>query len=334
RRQRTIPNISLLEDNNSKERSNSHRSDSYEYHLGDTTTDEDNDEVALEPTSSSRRRGALRDRDGNESVSSKRSVGSKASKSGRRIPRNMKDSDDMSTGGMSAGELRAGLGRKEKKTATKAIKKMDAMLDQLEKYETNLEDEQLNLRKKLESMAMEKEYLEQKNRQLEFRVEELKDKASETADRLDTADRNKDQSSQEIDQLRIENDILKQRVQRHEATLLRMNSSRSIRGMRSIINNKGEDPEKHEKELADKDKEITKLKADLALLRDQLRYKTEDYDKQAVELHQARKEVHEARTTLQHTGTFKYHNKFEKMKQDKVKNKSESEARLSSFFDD
>ncbi|CAJ1965005.1 unnamed protein product [Cylindrotheca closterium] len=326
RRQRTtdVPEIPLKDQiSQDNENSNSHKSEAYEYNMGDTTTDEDDEHIVETPGNS--RRKTLRDRDGNESVSSKKSVSSRISLSSKRSPRFAKKSlDEVSAGGFSA---RRNSGKAEKRRF------VDDMLDQLEEYETNVDDEQINLRKKLESMAMEKEYLEQKNRQLEFRVEELKEKAAETADRLDTAARNKNQSSKEIEQLQIENDILKQRVQRHEAAMLRMNSSRSIRGMRSIIH-KGEDPEEHEQQLAEKDKEITKLKADLALLRDQLRYKTEDYDKQAVELHQARKEVAEARTTLKHTGTFKYHNKFEKLKEEKKKSKTGAEVALSSFFDD
>jgi len=341
RKQRTFDTISVPKEEATEHTISQYTHRSYEYALGDTTTDEDSDEEekvkAIDQSARSQQSAAsysrFKRRGSGESVSSRISTGSRASKCSKsRYQRFLKNgvmSDEVSDEDDSS--------RKEvPKVLKKDLdKKMDSMLDQLETYESNLEDEQKKLRKQLENITIEKEYLTQRNRQLEVQITELKDKAAEDADRLLMANRNRNQSSEELEDLKIQNEILKEKLQRHEESMLRMNTAKSVRGMRSIIKNQvGEDPEKMDKELQEKHKEITKLKADLALLRDQLRYKSEDFDKQAVELEAARKELIEARRTLKHTGTFKYHNKFEEIQKEKAKNKSQQEVALSSFFDD
>jgi hypothetical protein len=216
------------------------------------------------------------------------------------------------------------------------MKKMDSMLDQLEKYEDNLETEQIELRKQIEAMALEKEYTEQRNHELELQLEEMKEKAETDAGLLVNAESTKSQSAKEIHQLQIENDIMKRRLQRHEVSLLKMNSGCSMRSLGDSINlteNSDEENSEDSEEVVQKDMEIVRLKADLCLLRDKLRDKTEDYDKQSAELEHAKDEVTMLKYNMDHTGSFRYHNMHETIKEKEMMKMQPAEVALSNFFD-
>jgi len=223
----------------------------------------------------------------------------------------------------------------ERRASIQAMKKMDCMLGQLEKYENNLETEQMALRKQVEAMALEKEYAEQRNHELELQLEEMKEKAEMDAGLLVSAESNKNQSAEEIDQLKIENDILKRRLQRHEVSLLKINTGRSMRdlGASMKLQKKVEESPKESKEVAQKDKEIIRLQTDACLLRDKVRDKTDDYEQQFVELEQAKDELAKLKYSIEHTGSFKYHNMNQIIKGQQSRAMQPADVALSDFFD-
>jgi len=217
----------------------------------------------------------------------------------------------------------------ERRADIKAMKKMDCMLGQLEKYEDNLVNEMTALRKQLDDMALEKEYVEQRNRELESRLEELKEKAETDAGLLVNAESTRDKSDQEFEQLKIEKDILKRRLQRHEMSLLRTQQLPSLRNV--VVEDRGGGATSED--LCKKDEEIARLKADLSLLRDKLRDKTADHDKQSAELEQAKDELAMIKYNMEHTGSFRYHNMHQHIREQQTMKMQPGEVALSNFFD-
>lgn len=225
--------------------------------------------------------------------------------------------------------------KEERRASMKAIKRMDSMLDQLEKYENNLETEQMVLHKTIEAMALEKEYTEQRNRELELQLEDMKEKAeTDVGMFVVDAESTKCQSAEEIHHLQIENDILKRRLQRHEISLLKMNSACSMRNLgASTTESSGEETSEDSTEVVQKDEEMARLNADLCALRDKLREKTEDYDEQSAKLEHVKHELAMLKYNMEHIGSFRYHNMYQTIKEKERMKMQPAEVALSDFFD-
>lgn len=274
---------------------------------------------------SSTRSGSIGSKKPSRTMAERRSgsVGKKSSKKMEKLSQHSASSRSSSVGKKSSSSKKM-----ERRASIKAMKKMDCMLGQLEKYEDNLENEKTALRKQLDDMALEKEYVESRNRELESQLEELREKAVADAGLLVNAESTKDQSDREIEQLRIESEILKRRLQRHEVSLLRTQQRHVVEGSGGTTSS-----EDSKEELAKKDGEITRLKAELGLLRDKLRDKTEDYDQQSAELEQAKDELAMLKYNMEHTGSFRYHNMHQLIRERQTTKMQPGEAALSNFFD-
>jgi regulator of replication initiation timing len=160
--------------------------------------------------------------------------------------------------------------------------RVSAMLDELEDYEKTLSREHAVLELERESLEFEFDKQMTQNQQLEQTVHEMQDRIEELEKAL--------QNQEEEETLRLENEILRQRLERQEAALMNMNMSSyskesvdNIDDMSSVHDNSiaGEKPSaKHQgnllqanAKLAEKDAHISKQAQEIQALQQDI----EDY---------------------------------------------------------
>jgi hypothetical protein len=101
-----------------------------------------------------------------------------------------------------------------------------------------------------------------------------------------------------MEALRIENEILRNRLKRHEFSPLKVASGNSSRHLAQNTN----------QSAVVLEKEKIRLQAELSLLRTNFREKDDSLAKQSVEFNEMKEEVAKAKDVLQHTGSIKYRN--------------------------
>lgn len=208
----------------------------------------------------------------------------------------MSDSSACSVSGRSSSS------KKSKRESRREQKErgLHAMIDQMERYENCLVTEQDSLRHELSALALEKEYAEQKSRDLEAKLEEMQAQL-EMVNIAPSSSPGRRDDTDLVDALRIENDILRSRLQRHEFSLLKVNSGKSMRNLVQDDTN-----EEQSNLLQEGKRNSMRLETETSLLRTSLKEKEDALARQTVELDQMKQELHKTKYLLEHTGSIKY----------------------------
>jgi hypothetical protein len=180
-------------------------------------------------------------------------------------------------------------------------KNLDSMLDQLEDHTNSIATENDSLKKELCVLEMEKEYTEQLNNDLESKLEEMQaqlDMKSLIQVQGPSPSLPQMEDPDSMGALRIENEILRNRLKRHEFSLLKVASGKSLSNLGFDQNAQNTN---HSAVVLEKEKAITRLHTELSLLRTNLRDKSAEFN-------EMKEELAKAKDVLQHTGSIKYHN--------------------------
>jgi hypothetical protein len=173
------------------------------------------------------------------------------------------------------------------------------MLDQLEDHTNSIATENDSLKKELCVLEMEKEYTEQLNNDLESKLEEMQaqlDMKSLIQVQGPSPSLPQMEDPDSMGALRIENEILRNRLKRNEVSLLKVASGKSLSNLGFDQN-----AQNTNQSAVLLEKEIMWLQTELSLLRTNLREKS-------VEFNEMKEELAKAKDVLQHTGSIKYHN--------------------------